>query len=275
MTSPETSPAPQTAAPLIRMEQDGPLAVLTLDDPGSLNAIGRIMALQIQQALAALQAGSDARCLLLTGTGRAFCAGANLVEGVGEAGMGPDRDLGIALEERYHPILKALRDLPMPVIAAVNGPAVGIGMSLALMGDVIVAAESAYFLLGFQKIGLVPDGGATWLLPRIIGRARAMELALFGEKLSAAKAESWGLVNRVVPDTELDNAVRETASRLASGPTRAIALTRRAFWTSPDNPYEAQLDLERELQKQAGRTRDFEEGVAAFLEKRPPNFKGA
>jgi 2-(1,2-epoxy-1,2-dihydrophenyl)acetyl-CoA isomerase len=230
----------------------------------------------LEGLLAALDAVEDPahglRCLLVTGEGRAFSAGANL------GGDGPSTrtgDVGAVLETHYHPVFRRLRDLQMPIVTAVNGVAAGVGMSLALMGDMVVAARSAYFLQAFRRIGLVPDGGVTWLLPRLIGTARARELSLLGERLPAERALEWGLINRVHDDTELLSAARTLATELAAGPTRALALMRRLYWASPDNTYEQQLDLERCAQREAGRTRDSHEGVRAFLEKREAKFRGA
>jgi 2-(1,2-epoxy-1,2-dihydrophenyl)acetyl-CoA isomerase len=224
----------------------------------------------LNAALGALER-SQARALILTGAGRAFSTGANLAE-AGEGGHVPQvRD---TLELGYHPLLRRLKNLPMPLIVAVNGAAAGVGVSFALMGDLILAGRGAYFLQAFVRIGLVPDGGSTWLLPRLIGLARARELSLLGEKLSAEKALEWGLVNRVCDDGALMSEARGVAERLAQGPTRAFALMRKAYWASLDNSYERQLDLEADLQSEASVTQDFREGVAAFLEKRPAKFTG-
>lgn len=258
--------------PRIRVEVDGGVATLALADPAVLNAISPEM---LEGLLAALDAVEDpqhaVRCLLLTGEGRAFCAGANLT------GVGPGArsdDVGGVLETHYHPVFRRLRDLRMPIVSAVNGVAAGVGMSLALMGDMVLAARSAYFLQAFRRIGLVPDGGSTWLLPRLIGTARARELSLLGEKLPAEQALAWGLVNRVHPDGDLLREATSLAADLATGPTRSLAAIRRLYWASPDNTYEQQLDLERSLQREAGRTRDAREGIRAFLEKRKPEFRG-
>jgi 2-(1,2-epoxy-1,2-dihydrophenyl)acetyl-CoA isomerase len=209
--------------------------------------------------------------VLLTGEGRGFSAGANL------GGSGPSTkadDAGAVLETHYHPLLRRLRDLPMPIVTAVNGVAAGVGMSVALMGDMVLAARSAYFLQAFRRIGLVPDGGITWMLPRKIGMARAIELSLLGEKLPAETALAWGLVNRVHDDAELMPAARALAAELAAGPTRALVSIRKLYWASPDHSYEQQLDLERRLQREAGRTRDAREGIQAFLQKRKAEFRG-
>ena len=167
-----------------------------------------------------------------------------------------------------------MRELPMPFVTAVNGAAAGVGMSLALMGDLVMCARSAYFLQAFRRIGLVPDGGSTWILPRLIGRARAMELSLMGEKLPAEKALEWGLIYRVVDDAQLLDKAKELARDLASGPTVALSLIRKLYWDSDENSYEQQLNLEHQMQRKAGSSADFQEGVRAFLEKRPAKFTG-
>lgn len=261
---------PAQEFPKIRLEIEGAVATLTLDDQPVLNAIGPTMQKGLKAALDAVEA-SSARALILTGAGRAFSTGANLSE-AGEGGRVPTvRD---TLELGYHPMLRRLKTLPMPLVVAVNGAAAGVGMSFALMGDIILAARSAYFLQAFVRIGLIPDGGSTWLLPRLIGMARARELAMLGEKLSAEKALEWGLVNRVCDDAALMGEARSIAEKLAAGPTRAFALMREAYWASLDNPHERQLDLEADLQTRASKTSDFREGVTAFLEKRPAKFTG-
>lgn len=250
--------------------QHGNVAVLTLNHPEVMNAASLTLVQGAAQALSHIEAAdSGYRALILTGEGRGFCSGANLSERPG-ATMG----VGHSLETVYHPFLRRLRDCRMPIVTAVNGAAAGVGMSLALMGDIVVAAKSAYFLQAFARIGLVPDGGSTWLLPRLIGLARARELSLLAERLPAEKALDWGLINRVVEDAALLPAALELAGKLANGPTVALATARRLYWESPLNTYEQQLDLERRSQEFAGRTEDFMEGVAAFLQKREARFKG-
>ena len=212
------------------------------------------------------------RCLVMTGEGRGFCTGANL-QGRGDNNGGRP-DAGSALETSYHPFLRRLRNLKMPFITAVNGPAAGVGMSFALMGDLVICARSSYFLQAFRRIGLVPDGGSTWILPRLVGKARAMELSLLGEKLPAETALQWGLINRIYDDEKLMGEVKTLAADLASGPTVSLSLIRKLYWESTDNSYEEQLNLERQLQRTAGDSTDFKEGVRAFLEKRPAQFKG-
>ncbi len=253
----------------VRLDIEGGVATLTLADEPVLNAIGPTMVRGLRAALDAVEA-SPARALILTGAGRAFCTGANLAE----ADADGSRDVRARLEQGYHPLLRRLKNLPIPLVVAVNGAAAGVGMSFALMGDIVVAARTAYFLQAFVRIGLMPDGGSTWLLPRLVGMARAKELAMLGEKLLPEKALEWGLINRVVDDAMLLAEARVLAERLAQGPTRAYALMRRAYWESFDNSYERQLDLEATLQSDAAKTEDFVEGVTAFLEKRAAKFKG-
>ena len=259
----------------IRIEFKDRIALLTLNHPEALNAVSLQMIRELNAVLDEIEdPARDARCLLITGQGRGFCAGANLSDPEKDMGDDSQPDLGAGLEKWYNPFLLRLRDLPMPIVTAVNGPAAGVGMSFAFMGDLILAARSAFFLQAFRRIGLIPDGGATFILPRMIGFSRAMELSLLGERLSAEKALEWGMINRVYEDDELMSAALKLAEALAAGPTEALRLIRQAYWKSFDNTYEAQLKLERLFQKQAGRTHDFREGVEAFLEKRPAKFKG-
>ena len=254
--------------------QDG-VATLTLNDPPVLNALSPSMLDDMQTAIRHVeQPASAVRCVVLTGAGRAFSTGANLQAMTkGEGGAGA-REAGSLLETGFHPVLRRLRDLDIPLITAVNGPAAGAGMSLALMGDLILCARSAYFLQAFRRIGLVPDCGSTWLLPRLIGRARALELSLLGEKLPAETALAWGLVNRVFDDAALMEETLALARNLASGPTLALGMIGRLYWQSETSSHEEQIELERKAQLKAGASADFKEGVAAFLEKRPAVFSG-
>ena len=256
----------------MRLEFNGKVAVLKFNHPEVLNAIGAQMLEEFSEALLDVEdAANGARCLLLTGEGRGFSAGANLQdEGRNDRRGGA----GGALRTGYHPILLRLRDLEIPIVTAVNGPAAGVGMSFALIGDIVCAEKDAYFLQAFSRIGLVPDGGATFMLPRLIGWGRAMELSLLAEKLSAEKAHEWGLVNRVFDDREaLMQGAMDLSRRLADGP-RSLGMIRRAYWNTWHNAFEQQLDLEAKLQNEAGATADFQEGVGAFLEKRPTRFSG-
>ena len=260
-------------ADTVRMETADRIATVTLDDAATLNACGVDTAEGLHACLKEIEAsGGAVRALIITGAGRAFCSGANLSSSPAMSG-GEPADLGQGLERAYNPLVTALRDLSVPVVTAVNGAAAGVGCSLALMGDLIVAGESAYFLQAFRRIGLVPDGGATFMLPRMIGRARAMEMTLLGDKLPAATALEWGLINRVVADAELMTTARDLARRLADGPA-SLGMTRRLVWAGETAAWEDQLRAEREAQRAAGRTQDFVEGVQAFFQKRPAQFKG-
>jgi len=256
-----------------RLEIEGQVGILTLNHPEVMNAVSSEMLGGLMKAIEQVEdPNNGVRCLLMTGAGRGFCAGANLQRRSDDSSG--SRDAGLILETQYHPFLRRLRELPMPFVTAVNGTAAGVGMSFALMGDLVLCARSAYFLQAFRRIGLIPDGGSTWILPRILGKARAMELSLIGERLSADKALEWGLVNRVFDDSELMEKARELARDLAAGPTVSLSLIRRLYWESAENSYEQQLNLERQMQRRAGDSQDFKEGVQAFLEKRPAKFKG-
>ncbi|WP_439815929.1 enoyl-CoA hydratase/isomerase [Zavarzinia sp. CC-PAN008] len=252
--------------------KDG-IAVLTLNHPEAMNAVSLAMLRGLDAALKEIEApDSGARVLIITGAGRGFCAGANLTDSErGSVGQG---DAGYVLEAYYHPLFFRLRDLKMPIITAVNGAAAGVGMSLALSGDLCVAAKSASFLQAFTRIGLIPDGGSTYLLPRLIGKARTAELVLLAEKLPAEKAVEWGLIYSAVDDDKLMETAMGLATKLAAGPTLAYAMARKALAASPDQTYERQLDMERQLQRVAGASEDFKEGVKAFVEKRPAKFQG-
>ena len=251
----------------------GPAAMLALNHPEVVNAISAPMIEGMMRALDFVEQ-SGFRALVITGEGRGFCSGANLAEGLAEGATDIPSSIAIRMDRGYHPLLLRLRDFPVPIVTAVNGAAVGIGMSLALMGDIIAAGRTAYFQHSFARIGLVPDGGSTWLLPRLIGLARARELSMLAEKLTAEQALAWGLVNRVFDDATLRDEALSLARRLADGPSVALAAMRRMYWQSPHNSYEQQIELERENQLRAGATQDFIEGVSAFLEKRKPVFRG-
>jgi 2-(1,2-epoxy-1,2-dihydrophenyl)acetyl-CoA isomerase len=256
--------------------EDG-VAIITMADPTTMNAAGLELGGELAHAFKDLAAGNlAARAIVLTGEGRGFCSGANLSGGgpaARELDVDGKPDAGRALETLYNPLVTLMKNTPLPLVTAVNGAAAGIGCSFGLLGDLIVAGESAYFLQAFRRIGLVPDGGSTYLLPRMIGRARAMEMALMGDKISAAKALEWGMVNRVVPDAELLTTAVDLARQLANGPA-SLGHIRRLMWESLDNSWTEQLQAERQAQKIAGKTEDFIEGVSAFLEKRPTAFKG-
>ena len=260
----------------VTLDFDGPVAILKLDHQEVMNAVSIDMLGGLGEALDAIEdKRAEVRCLVITGAGRAFCTGANLQgpnsgNNMSQSGKGA----GAALETAFHPFLRRLRKLHCPIVTSVNGPAAGAGMSFALMGDMILCAKSSYFLQAFRRIGLVPDCGSTWLLPRLVGKARSVELSLLGEKLPADKALEWGLVNRVYEDAELWAETMKLAQDLANGPTVALSLIRKMYWDSPENSFEEQLNLEFECQRVAGSTDDFKEGVGAFLEKRPAQFKG-
>ena len=252
------------------------LATIALADPATMNAAGVDTVTELADAFGRVAKGeSGARAVILTGEGRGFCSGANLSGGMGQrASEGEEsRGAGSALVTHYNPFITLMRDFPMPIVTAVNGAAAGVGCSLALMGDIILAAESAYFLQAFRRIGLVPDGASTYLLPRMIGRARAMEMALLGERVPAAKALEWGLVNRVVPDADLMAEAGKVATELGHGP-RSLGLIRNLMWRSLDADFAEQVADEAATQTIAGKTEDFIEGVQAFLQKRPAVFKG-
>lgn len=248
---------------------DAGVAEITLNDPATLNAFSSDMALELLDALR--RAEAEARAVLLTGAGRAFSSGAKL-ESRRDA-PGGRRDLGERLEQVFNPIVQQMRICERPIVVAVNGAAAGVGCAIACAGDLILAAESAYFLQAFRNIGLVPDGGSTYLLSRAIGRVRAMEMMLLAERLPAAKALDWGLINRVVPDDALMHQARAAARACAEGPF-ALGLIKRTAWTALDTNFDGALAAERFAQREAGLSSDFVEGVQAFFEKRPAKFEG-
>lgn len=256
----------------ILTERKGDVAVIRFNRPERMNAMAARTVAELHEALTS--AAKDARAILLTGGERAFSSGADLASGDPVASDNGGPDLGAALETGYNPLLLALRDLDVPVVAGVCGPAAGIGCSLALACDLVVAGRSAYLLQAFSRIGLVPDGGAAFLLAAGAGKARAMEAMLLAEKIPAQTALDWGLINRVVADDEVEAAALALAERLAKGPTLALGRTRRAAWAALDTTFTEHLARERADQRDAGRTSDFAEGVAAFLEKRQANFTG-
>jgi 2-(1,2-epoxy-1,2-dihydrophenyl)acetyl-CoA isomerase len=257
----------------VKYELEDAVALITLNDPATLNAIAVDMTAELTDAFG--RAVNEARCVVMTGEGRGFSSGANLASGAPPADADGRPDLGGALEHSFNPFVTMLRDLPIPYVTAVNGAAAGIGCSFALLGDLIVAGESAYFLQAFRRIGLVPDGSATYHLPRMVGRVRAMEMMLLGEKIPAATALQWGLINRCVPDVELLPTAKMLALELANGPTKTLGAIRRLSWASLDNTWGEQIQAERFAQRDAGRTEDFREGVQAFFQKRPAKFKGS
>jgi len=256
----------------ILFDMAGGVARLTLNRPDRLNSFNTAMHAEIREALG-LVAGGNARVLVITGAGRGFCAGQDLGDRAVAPG-GEPADLGESIEKNYKPLVLALRRLPLPVIAAVNGVAAGAGANIALACDLVIAARSATFVQAFSKIGLVPDSGGTWFLPRLVGHARAMGLALLGDKLPAEQAAQWGLIWRCVEDAELSSVVDNLAAQLATAPTRGLARTKQAMYEGWDRTLEEQLDIERDYQRELGRTADYAEGVAAFTQKRPPQFTG-
>ena len=257
----------------IDFTRDGGFVTINLNHPQTLNALSLELLAELRQALDSVAADDSVRAVVVTGTGRAFSSGANLA--VDEVtGDFSSLDLGKVLDEYYAPVILRMRRMEKPVICAVNGIAAGAGMSLALAGDIVLAARSAQFVQIFTKIGVIPDAGSTFFLPRLVGSARALGLALLREPLNADQAEAWGLIWRCVEDDKLMQEASELASRLATEPTRALGLTKRAIQASLNNSLEAQLDLESALQRVAGKTEDFVEGVTAFLEKRPARYKG-
>jgi 2-(1,2-epoxy-1,2-dihydrophenyl)acetyl-CoA isomerase len=249
------------------------VARLTLNRPERLNSFNLEMHEEVRAALARVKQDATCRVLILTGAGRGFCAGQDLSDR-SVAPAGAAIDLGESIEQRYKPLVLALRALPLPIIAAVNGVAAGAGANIALACDLVIAARSASFIQSFAKLGLVPDSGGTWLLPRLVGRARAIGMALLGDKLDAAQAQEWGLIWRCVPDEEFAAVVGELAQRLAAAPTLGLARIKEAIYSSGERTLAAQLDVERDCQRELGYSRDYAEGVAAFMQKRAPNFTG-
>jgi 2-(1,2-epoxy-1,2-dihydrophenyl)acetyl-CoA isomerase len=252
---------------------DSGVAVLSLNRPQSLNSFNEAMHLEMREALTMTAKDPNARVLLLTGEGRGFCAGQDLADRNVDPGAEMP-DLGLSIEKFYNPMITRLQELPMPVICAVNGVAAGAGANIPLACDLVLAARSAKFIQAFCKIGLVPDSGGTWFLPRLLGMARAKQLALLGEPLTAEQAFDWGLIYKVVDDVALREEALTLAHHLAKQPTKGLALIKRGLNQSFDNRFEDQLLLERDLQRLAGRTDDYREGVGAFMAKRTPNFKG-
>jgi 2-(1,2-epoxy-1,2-dihydrophenyl)acetyl-CoA isomerase len=258
--------------PLVKYQVREHVAVLQLNDPPTLNACSDAMCETLIEKLSTAQ--QESRAIVLTGQGRGFSSGANLSASAAQQPAG-QRDAGERLERLFNPLMFLIRNLAVPFVTAVNGPAAGAGCSIALSGDLIVAAESAYFLQAFTRIGLIADAGSAYLLAKSAGRVRAMEAMLLAEKIGARQAFEWGLVNRVVADESLVDTAMDLAARLAAGPTQALGLIRRLGWFALEERFEEQLALERRLQRVAGLNPDFEEGIAAFREKRTAHFTGA
>jgi len=257
----------------IEFEITDGVAVLTLNRPDSLNSFNAQMHGEVKEALKAVKKSDEVRCLLITGNGRGFCAGQDLSDrNVAPGAEMPN--LGESIEKNYNPLIRTINGLEMPVICAVNGVAAGAGANIAFACDIVLAAKSASFIQAFCKIGLVPDSGGTYTLPRLVGPARAMALAMLGDKIKAEQAEQWGMIWKAIDDEALKDEALAMAKQLATQPTRGLALIKRAINASWDNSFDEQLDLERDLQTLAGRTDDYREGVAAFMEKRQPNFTG-
>ncbi|WP_312486083.1 2-(1,2-epoxy-1,2-dihydrophenyl)acetyl-CoA isomerase PaaG [Massilia timonae] len=249
------------------------IALLTLSRPDRLNSFTQAMHLEVRDALQRVQADKSVRVLVLTGAGRGFCAGQDLSDRAVDPGA-PSVDLGESVEKFYAPLVLTLKNLPMPVICAVNGVAAGAGANLALACDIVLAAKSASFIEAFCKLGLIPDTGGTWALPRLVGPARAMGMALLGERIAAEQAEEWGLIWRCVPDEALMPQARAMAEHFAAAPTKGLAFTKQAMLASWDNTLEQQLALEGRMMRELGYSHDYREGVSAFIEKRQPHFKG-
>jgi len=257
----------------VRVEKADGVATLTLSRPDRLNSFTVAMHEEVRTALAQLRADAAVRCLVLTGAGRGFCAGQDLSDRAVDPGAQPV-DLGDSIDRYYKPLVLTLRSWETPTIAAVNGVAAGAGANIALACDIVFAARSASFIQAFSKIGLVPDSGGTWWLPRLLGPARAMALALTAEKLGAAQAEQWGLIWKCVDDDALMPTVTALAKQLAAGPTRGYVRTRQAMEAAATSSLAASLDLERDFQRELGFSADYREGVAAFMGKRAPKFGG-
>jgi 2-(1,2-epoxy-1,2-dihydrophenyl)acetyl-CoA isomerase len=256
----------------IRLQIADGVATLTLNRPERLNSFTVAMHGEVRAALDAVRGDAGVRCLVLTGAGRGFCAGQDLNDRA--VAPGAAVDLGHSIETYYKPLILALRTLPMPVLGAVNGVAAGAGANLALACDIVIAARAASFIQSFSKLGLVPDAGGTWILPRAVGTARALGLALLGDKLSAEVAEQWGLIWKCVADDTLMPTVAALARQLAAGPTRGYARTKEAIYGAGLLTLEQALDHERDWQRELGRSEDYREGVAAFMGKRAPHFAG-
>jgi 2-(1,2-epoxy-1,2-dihydrophenyl)acetyl-CoA isomerase len=257
----------------ILFEIAGGVARLTLNRPEKLNSFTVAMHAEVHAALEVIRRDTNVRVLLLTGTGRAFCAGQDLNDRAVAPGSTP-ADLGDSIEKYYGPLIKSLRALPLPVVCAVNGIAAGAGANLAFCCDLVIATKSAGFLEPFCKLGLIPDTGGTYMLPRLAGPARALGLAMLGEKITAEQAAAWGLIWKCIEDAEFSQTIETIVGQLANGPTLGYARIKQAIQASAHNSFDQQVDLERDFMRELGRSADYREGVAAFLAKRPPQFQG-
>jgi 2-(1,2-epoxy-1,2-dihydrophenyl)acetyl-CoA isomerase len=268
-----TAGADVSSQPVILERLEAGVLTVTLNRPERLNAFNVALHEALFAAIERAAVDDGCRAVLLTGAGKGFCAGQDLTDRVA-APDGSRPDLGEAIEKRYNPLIRALRRLPKPIVCAVNGAAAGAGANVALACDIVLAARSAKFLQAFARIGLVPDSGGSWILPRLVGDARARALIMLAEPIGAEEAEAWGMIYRAVDDHDLMGEAQTLAERLAAGPTHALGLIKRALLASPANSLDAQLDLERDLQREAGAADEYREGVRAFLEKRPADFMG-
>lgn len=257
----------------IEFSIDKGVARLVLNRPDALNSFTAAMHAEVREALTLAAEDPAVRAVLLTGAGRGFCAGQDLNDRSVSVGDAPP-DLGDSVEKYYNPLIRLLTGMPKPVICAVNGVAAGAGANIALACDIVIASRSASFIESFAKLGLIPDSGGTWILPRLVGMARAKGLAMLGPKVSAEQALDWGMIWQVVEDDQLQATALSLAEQMATQPTRGFALTKQAFAASAANTLDQQLELEKELMRAAGKTADYREGVAAFLEKRTPEYRG-
>lgn len=258
---------------LILSHIEAGVLTLTLNRPDRLNSFNDEMHQQLSEALTIAERDDSLRCVLITGAGRGFCAGQDLNDRNVSVDQAPP-DLGLSVERFYNPLIRRLSALPKPIVCAVNGVAAGAGAALAMACDIVVAADNASFIQSFCKLGLVPDSGGSWYLPRLAGHARAMGMALLGDKISAQQALEWGMIWQVVAAAELADHTHCMAKQLATQPTYGLGLIKKAMYSSASNTLDQQLDLERDLQRLGGRSADYREGVSAFFAKRPPNFSG-
>jgi 2-(1,2-epoxy-1,2-dihydrophenyl)acetyl-CoA isomerase len=271
--TPVTASPDVSTQPVLLDKLDAGVVTLTLNRPERLNALNLALVEALSAAVGRAAADAGCRAVLITGAGRGFCAGADLSNRAFSPGDARP-DLGQSLDKGLNPLIRAIRALPKPVVCAVNGPAAGAGANLALACDIVLAAKSAQFLQAFARIGLIPDAGGTFILPRLVGEARARALMMLTDPVGAEQAAAWGMIYRAVDDEVLMGEAQTLAGRLAAGPTHALGLIKRALFASPSNSLDAQLDLERDLQREAGAADEYREGVSAFLEKRPADFAG-